>query len=292
MATTPAAIATSDYNDLYTTGENLAYWGNTNYADLVTLQTASGKDAHSISAIPGFISNINLHVRGIAPDSSATPLAAVTDDIDGDPRDANYPDIGADEYIFGFNYHLPVISSLPDTTSTINILYQYQVMATDEDGDTLSYGFTVHPAFLAINATTGLISGTPTQNDIGDHPVSIAVDDGRGGVTTQSFTLHVLGPNGINPLGDQIPTDFIIYQNYPNPFNPVTHIRYGLPTTSEVNIEVYNSLGQRVAVLENDYQTAGYHVVDFDASHLASGIYFYRISAGNYQKIMKMILVK
>jgi 2',3'-cyclic-nucleotide 2'-phosphodiesterase/3'-nucleotidase/5'-nucleotidase len=89
-----------------------------------------------------------------------------------------------------------------------------------------------------------------------------------------------------------IPEAYEMFQNYPNPFNPVTHIRYGIPTASEVNIEVYNSLGQRVAVLENDYQTAGYHVVDFDAARFPSGIYFYRIDAGSFHKMMKMILMK
>ena len=81
--------ATSDYNDHYTTGTNLAYWGSTNYTSLAALQAASSKDVHSISAIPGFISSTNLHVKGIAVDSSATPLTAVTDDIDGAPRDAS-----------------------------------------------------------------------------------------------------------------------------------------------------------------------------------------------------------
>ena len=89
-----------------------------------------------------------------------------------------------------------------------------------------------------------------------------------------------------------IPKDYQLDQNYPNPFNPVTHIRYGLPSASNVNIEVYNSLGQSVTVLENDYQTAGYHTVSFDGSQLPSGIYFYRIDAGSYHKVMKMMLVK
>jgi hypothetical protein len=110
------------------------------------------------------------------------------------------------------------------------------------------------------------------------------------------FIMDDLSLSNPTTIGDQslasIPEAYEMFQNYPNPFNPVTHIRYGIPTASEVNIEVYNSLGQRVAVLENDYQTAGYHVVDFDAARFPSGIYFYRIDAGSFHKMMKMILMK
>ncbi len=286
------AMTTSDYNDLYTTGGNLAYWNNTNHANLAALQTASGKDAHSISAVPGFISNTNLHVRGIAPDSSATPLTAVSEDIDGDLRDPGFPDIGADEYIFGFNYHVPVITSVPDTATNINVLYQYQVIAHDDDGDTLTYSLTTAPAFLSINATSGLVQGTPNSSQAGFHPITIAVDDGRGGVTTQDYILHVREPNAINPFANQIPTEFTMFQNYPNPFNPTTQISYGIPQSAHVTIEVYNSLGQKVADLVNEFKPAGYHVVAFEATQFASGIYFYRINAGSYQKVMKMMLMK
>ncbi len=68
-----------------------------------------------------------------------------------------------------------------------------------------------------------------------------------------------------------------LYQNYPNPFNPSTSIRYGLPNRSHVTLSVYNTLGQRVSVLENGEVEAGYHDIKFDGSGLSSGIYFYRI---------------
>lgn len=110
------------------------------------------------------------------------------------------------------------------------------------------------------------------------------------------FIMDDLSLSSPTKIGDQslgsIPVAYEIFQNYPNPFNPVTHIRYGIPTASEVSIEVYNSLGQREAVLENKYQRAGYHVVDFDASRFPSGPYFYQIQAGSYQKVMKMMLIK
>ena len=92
-----SAIATSNYNDFYTTGPNLAYW-NGNRADLAALKAASSKDANSISANPKYRSATDLHAGETLLDSAGTYLALVTDDIDGDLRDANFPDIGADEF--------------------------------------------------------------------------------------------------------------------------------------------------------------------------------------------------
>jgi hypothetical protein len=89
-----------------------------------------------------------------------------------------------------------------------------------------------------------------------------------------------------------IPSAFELQQNYPNPFNPVTQIRYALPQAGLVQLEVYNSLGQKIAELVNEYQSAGNHIKEFQAGSLPSGIYFYRITAGSYQKMLKMMLVK
>jgi len=89
-----------------------------------------------------------------------------------------------------------------------------------------------------------------------------------------------------------LPADYQLDQNYPNPFNPVTHIRYAVPQPSQVKLEVYNSLGQKVADLVNEQKAAGQYTVAFDASQLPSGLYFYQIQAGRYEKVMKMMLMK
>jgi hypothetical protein len=77
-----------------------------------------------------------------------------------------------------------------------------------------------------------------------------------------------------------IPEEYVLEQNYPNPFNPVTSIEYALPEAAQVRVEVYNMLGQVVDVLVEGDQEAGYHKVTWDASNVASGVYFYRIAAG------------
>jgi len=89
-----------------------------------------------------------------------------------------------------------------------------------------------------------------------------------------------------------LPMEFALKQNYPNPFNPTTHIQYALPQASEVRIDVFNVMGQRVATLVNGAQNAGFHTVTFDANRLASGVYIYRMQAGSFVQTQKMLLVK
>jgi hypothetical protein len=97
---------------------------------------------------------------------------------------------------------------------------------------------------------------------------------------------------GIEAGDDQLPRKFELFQNYPNPFNPVTNIKYAVPKLSQVRIEIYNILGQRVRTLVNEEQPAGYYLVDFDASNLASGFYIYRMQAEGFVDIRKMIVTK
>lgn len=92
--------------------------------------------------------------------------------------------------------------------------------------------------------------------------------------------------------GQNIPTKYALHQNHPNPFNPVTIIRYELPEVSNVVLKIYDILGKEVATLVNGVQDAGYKEVVFDASKLTSGVYFYKLSAGEFVAVKKMLLVK
>ena len=89
-----------------------------------------------------------------------------------------------------------------------------------------------------------------------------------------------------------LPDYFSISQNFPNPFNPMTIIKYELPENSRVQLKIYDILGKEVAELVNEDKPAGYHEVEFNASSLPSGIYFYRIQAGSFVDTKKMILMK
>jgi hypothetical protein len=89
-----------------------------------------------------------------------------------------------------------------------------------------------------------------------------------------------------------LPQRFVLEQNYPNPFNPSTTIQYAFPRRSHVMLSVYNTLGQLVTTLVNSEEQSGYHEVKFDASNLASGVYFYRLQAGSFVKTMKCLLIR
>lgn len=86
--------------------------------------------------------------------------------------------------------------------------------------------------------------------------------------------------------------DYYLNQNFPNPFNPATRINYGVAKSGNVEISVYNILGNKVATLVNEFKPAGSYTVDFNASKLSSGVYFYKISTNGFVQTKKMILEK
>jgi len=88
------------------------------------------------------------------------------------------------------------------------------------------------------------------------------------------------------------PAAFSLAQNYPNPFNSTTQIKYSVPADEFVSLKVYDILGNEVAKLVNEEKSAGTYSISFDAANLASGIYFYSISMGNFNQVKKMILLR
>jgi hypothetical protein len=89
-----------------------------------------------------------------------------------------------------------------------------------------------------------------------------------------------------------IPTEYNLSQNYPNPFNPTTSIQFAIPKESFVKLTVFNILGQEMKVLVNKNMSAGNYKINFDASRFNSGMYVYRIEAGDFVSVRKMLLVK
>jgi hypothetical protein len=96
----------------------------------------------------------------------------------------------------------------------------------------------------------------------------------------------------IHQIGTETPTSFALNQNYPNPFNPVTNISYMIPKSSKVSLKVYDIKGQLISTLFEGNQNEGIYLTQFDGSKLASGIYFYKLEAGDFKEVRKMTLIK
>lgn len=100
-----------------------------------------------------------------------------------------------------------------------------------------------------------------------------------------------VNPVSVEDVSD-LPTSFSLSNNYPNPFNPETIINYSIPSAAKVSLVVYDILGKEVATLVNDVKSAGHYSAIFNANNLASGVYFYRLNAGDFSSIKKMVLLK
>jgi hypothetical protein len=112
------------------------------------------------------------------------------------------------------------------------------------------------------------------------------------------YIAHILSDNrriftGVAPCGAEgLPEQIALNQNYPNPFNPVTRIGYVLPHEIQVELSVYNALGQCVAILVDGTMSAGYHEVEFHASTLSTGMYFYQLRAGSNVLTRKLLVLR
>ena len=111
-------------------------------------------------------------------------------------------------------------------------------------------------------------------------------------------TITVNAATGISSVNNSLPQNYLLMQNYPNPFNPTTVISYALPFQSKITLSIYDLTGRLVSKLANNTESAGYHSVNFNASNLASGIYFYRIEAASvdgskkFNDTKKLVLLK
>jgi len=125
---------------------------------------------------------------------------------------------------------------------------------------------------------------------IGDCIITITASDAANNdFFAYSFAVNV---GLVDVENEALPTEFALYQNFPNPFNPTTNIKFALPKESNVTLKIYNVLGQEVETLISKVMPAGYHTVDFNATKLSSGMYIYRIEAGDFVQVKKMLLMK
>ncbi|MFA4818771.1 MAG: T9SS type A sorting domain-containing protein [Patescibacteria group bacterium] len=202
--------------------------------------------------------------------------------------------------IYKYQNHWPKfnITSLA-TVAYVDSTYRQKLQATDVDGDSLRFSLVNSPVFLHIVDST--ITGKPTTADTGSYLITVVVSDGKGGTDTLKYNLKVDKLTGIDD-SQTVPVTYSLSQNYPNPFNPSTTIVYSIPTSCQVKLQVLDILGREIVELVNEQKFAGSYEVVFsaqggsasggNASNLPSGIYFYRLQAGNFVSTKKMMYLK
>ena len=180
----------------------------------------------------------------------------------------------------------PVSSGLTDTANMAVLTFAFH--------DTRIFAGTTKGIFLSDNgglSWTSANSGLTTQrvNALFVFGSSMFAGTENGGVWVRPLTEFV---TTVEPgEGDGV-GGFRIERNYPNPFNPRTTIKYELPKSSEVRLSVYDVLGREVEVLVNEIRDAGVHEVKFDGSGLSSGLYFYRLQAGDFVATSRLLFLK
>jgi len=156
-------------------------------------------------------------------------------------------------------------------------------------------GFVVGDSGTIMKTTNGGAGWQSQQSMTNDYLSSVCFVNQYVGFVAGDHGLVLKTTNGgtvgIDPMRREIPSEYSVEQNYPNPFNPSTTIRYGLPHKSAVQLTVFNTLGQHVATLVNGDMEAGYHEVKIDGSKLASGVYLYRIQAGEFVETKRLLLI-
>jgi len=144
---------------------------------------------------------------------------------------------------------------------------------------------------IMLSANTSHIF-VPNWADIANTELQVLVDIGNDGTIDDTLNLN----NTVDVDDDQgsllVPDKYNLAQNYPNPFNPTTTIQYSIPQSSHVSLKVYDILGNEIAALVNEEKESGFYTVSFNAAGLSTGVYFYKLKAGNFIQIKKMLLIK
>jgi uncharacterized delta-60 repeat protein len=140
-------------------------------------------------------------------------------------------------------------------------------------------------------------NGPANGNDYGhfiaiDNYMNVFVSGSSGGIGSDIATIKYSQLVGINPVSSEIPVNYNLSQNYPNPFNPATNIKFQIPKTGFVKLIVYDIIGSEIAKLVNEQLSSGVYEVEWNAMKYPSGVYYYKLTSGEYTETKKMILIK
>jgi hypothetical protein len=133
---------------------------------------------------------------------------------------------------------------------------------------------------------------TPYQAGTAFYPASQAIDATKDDNQPDMFISSISSATGVEPVTNQLPGEIHLYNNYPNPFNPSTIIKYSLPSTLDVKIEVYDIMGRLVTKLFDGKQNSGNYEITFNAGNISSGVYFVKLRSGSTVKSISINLLK
>ena len=175
----------------------------------------------------------------------------------------------------------------------------FRVWISEDDGQTWNLVQTFGPASesgwavhkFAVNDFITPTDSVRIRFEVSDLGGGSVVEAGIDAVYVELIDCEPIGISD-HESGSAIPQEYELVGSYPNPFNASVTISYNLPRTSEVRLEVYDILGQKVATLVNQALPAGYHQVTWDAGDKATGMYFYRLDTGDFTDSKKMLLLK
>jgi len=296
MSGTAGAITNANYNNLNGGSSKFSHWDGTNYSSLPLFQTASGTDANSVSTPVTFTdaANGDLHLSGTSDGDLTligTPLAAVTDDIDGDLRNPATPYMGADQAgttlpveLTSFSYSIvgnSVELSWHTATETNHFGFEIQRKqdgsAWHKIGFAQGHGTTLQPQayrFVDAGVSQGVYFYRRKQIDT------------DGSIDFSPTLMASLTP----------PTTFELSQNYPTPFNPSTSINYSVAEDAQVKLTIFNVLGKSIHTLVDERKTAGtYSLIwngkDGSGQAVPSGAYLYELKVDGKAAVVRTILL-
>lgn len=190
-------------------------------------------------------------------------------------------------YVVNYKVQYKVISSitplgLPATVSGGNLYYDSGSVAN----------ISISPLQLVYQGQTWYFQnwqGTGNGSYSGNNPSpQITMNN----PVLEAAIFDTIPPIGIKGIGNEIPKSYELHQNYPNPFNPSTVIKFDIPKEGDVNLRVYDLLGNEIAVIYSGHMKPGYYSAEFDASNFASGVYFYKLQSGDFTSVRRFVLLK
>ena len=245
---------------------------------------------HMLRGIVGDSTFFNI-LRTYSYDPSVAYGNAVTEDFQAIAENVSGLDLNYffQQWIYGVNY--PTYSVVWSKNSLGGNLYDLALKITQSSNSNPSF-FTM-PIQIKVNSSTGdtiitVFNNAQVQNfniTVANEPIAITVDP-------NNWILKTINSVVVGIEDEMQPQTFSLEQNYPNPFNPVTKIKFTLASNEYTTLKVYDIIGKEITTLVNNQMEKGHYEINFDASNLPSGDYFYTLNAAGYKETRKMILMR